>query len=411
KTLAGYGLQSQPSAGSTSLKTHFTEGLKRLVQELINEVEILREFANRKLSEESQGNKQSPQTGLFISFLELWEEALKPALNTLPSKHIDFFFQEVLQLQLQAAKPDKAIVSFELAPEFNDYFLPKGTALYAGTNEEGQDRLYQTVHDATLGSYQVNAFKSLFLSYVENKLTPAATAPNAPPQSEVVRSTLYAAPVANSKDGMGTPFETPEKTFWAPFGKDQFGLPPNEQTMAIAQSGLVMASPIFYAAEGIRTFTVRLHFSEALPTITQEIFQLFFSTEEGWLEVLDVTYTREEKDKAFKMVATLHLGPDFPPVIPIDQELSVLPFGNDFPMLKLLPKEDFHYIPFNALTLEAVEIELNAAEITQLSAYNDFGPLDLSQPFQPFGTLPEKGANFSVGSREVFSKNIESLDL
>ena len=44
-----------------------------------------------------------------------------------------------------------------------------------------------------------------------------------------------------------------------------------------------------------------------------------------------------------------------------------------------------------------------------LSAASDFGVLDTSKPFLPFGPCPEAGATFTLGSSEIFSKPLESI--
>jgi len=48
--------------------------------------------------------------------------------------------------------------------------------------------------------------------------------------------------------------------------------------------------------------------------------------------------------------------------------------------------------------------------LKSLAAANDFGPVDLSKPFQPFGASPTKGSSFVLGSKEIFQKSIYFLD-
>jgi hypothetical protein len=42
---------------------------------------------------------------------------------------------------------------------------------------------------------------------------------------------------------------------------------------------------------------------------------------------------------------------------------------------------------------------------------NDIGPVNPKKPFFPFGPMPEREANFWVGSNEVFTKQLSSLRL
>ena len=54
----------------------------------------------------------------------------------------------------------------------------------------------------------------------------------------------------------------------------------------------------------------------------------------------------------------------------------------------------------------SVEVE----ELKTLAISNDFGPIDASKPYQPFGSLPGAGSSLVIGSKEVFQKNIDTLD-
>ena len=42
---------------------------------------------------------------------------------------------------------------------------------------------------------------------------------------------------------------------------------------------------------------------------------------------------------------------------------------------------------------------------------NDFGPVDTSKPFQPFGPSPGNGQSLIIGSKEIFQKNIQHLQV
>ncbi|MEL6135733.1 MAG: hypothetical protein AAFR59_20435, partial [Bacteroidota bacterium] len=61
--------------------------------------------------------------------------------------------------------------------------------------------------------------------------------------------------------------------------------------------------------------------------------------------------------------------------------------------------------------IQKLDIAVDASHISQFSIYNDFGPLDSTQPFQPFGVVPTSGSSFYVGNVEAFSKPLSSLDL
>src|SRR5207302_475971 len=54
-------------------------------------------------------------------------------------------------------------------------------------------------------------------------------------------------------------------------------------------------------------------------------------------------------------------------------------------------------------------VEVDVSRLKTLALSNDFGPIDASKPFQPFGALPLSGSALVIGSREVFQKKLDDL--
>ena len=66
--------------------------------------------------------KQRPHLALMYAFLELWKKVQDHA-NTIPKRHLDFFYREFLQFTEKEAIPDKAHILFELAKNVTQYNL------------------------------------------------------------------------------------------------------------------------------------------------------------------------------------------------------------------------------------------------------------------------------------------------
>ncbi|MEO0580616.1 MAG: hypothetical protein AAF135_00205, partial [Bacteroidota bacterium] len=107
----------------------------------------------------------------------------------------------------------------------------------------------------------------------------------------------------------------------------------------------------------------------------------------------------------------LHISRSFPPVIPMPENLSPEGIDSEFPLLKVEVTPSFQYLMLRKATIRRVEVEMEASQLHLTSLYNDYGPLDPTQPFQPFGVLPAQGANFYIGNAEAFSKPLDSLDI
>jgi hypothetical protein len=115
-------------------------------------------------------------------------------LNNISSRHLDYYYFDILKDKLRDGIPDKAHIHFELAPHIKRYFLPKGTELTGGKNEENEDIIYLLDKDTTLTSARVESLKTVFIS--KNLFFGGS--------DYRLIANIYAAPIANSFDGLGS---------------------------------------------------------------------------------------------------------------------------------------------------------------------------------------------------------------
>ena len=66
----------------------------------------------------------------------------------------------------------------------------------------------------------------------------------------------------------------------------------------------------------------------------------------------------------------------------------------------------YSYKYFRRLLFERLEITTDVQDVRSLVLENDQGVIDATKPFNPFGTVPTKGANFYIGSSEIFFKRL-----
>ncbi|OJJ20904.1 hypothetical protein BKI52_10005 [marine bacterium AO1-C] len=120
---------------------------------------------------ESDPNKQEwlsrPHFVLFLTFLQLLEQNLKPSLNNILPRHLEYYYKQVLKFTNKAAQPDKVHVIFDLANNYaNDRFLlPEKTALFAGKDSTGKDLVYRTPEKMMVSRAKVTQIKSSFVHY------------------------------------------------------------------------------------------------------------------------------------------------------------------------------------------------------------------------------------------------------
>jgi hypothetical protein len=349
-------------------------------------------------------DSHEPHTALFLAFLKLFTFA-RDHLNTLTQRHLDFYYREVLRLRPKPARPSQAHVRFELAKHAPSEHLPKGTLLQAGKDSQGKEVLFALDEDLVPNKAVISSLKSFYRTTAADEGVKGAGA-------EVQQDWLYAAPVADSADGAGEkPFD-PEQG-WHPFANKQYR---DGQLAAIAMPparvGFAVASPYLFLTEGKRQVLVLIQV-ETVPFPTEDLSSKLgvrVTTAEGWA---DVSFQAGVLDSTTFIFANLmylqaDLPADFPAVTPYQREVHGEQFATEHPVLEVwLRQENVDantYQKLSSLEIKALWLQVRGQGLRNLRVHNDFGVVDPSQPFQPFGPLPKKDASLILSHSEVFRK-------
>jgi hypothetical protein len=412
--------------------------------------------------------KHQPHVGLLYSFLELFAQ-VKTQMNTISRQHLNFFYEEVLQLKKKPLTPDHVHVVAELAKQLPDYLLKKDTGLKAGKDATGKDVVFNTEEDVVLNKTKVSQLRSLFKDEDAN---------------------LYVAPVAASADGLGEAFRNAAFNSWPLLGTASYVSKNNTQSAAthfpFAATGLLLASPVLLLKEGTRNVTVNITLSpladkaaqlaalltksfyllndEVLTafekagidkgTVTairtklnktekwlddtefsaftnisaqqlalaekiavRSLLQVDCTTENGWYPVpqLTIALNGNSLDLSFQLAA------DAPALMAAPQDLIKAAYPVTDPLLRILFNHSLHYSlaekdePWydilSNLVIQNAAINVNVTNIRNLLLGNDEGPLDANNKFLPFTGVPKVNGNFYIGSDEVFRKKLTGLQL
>ncbi|MCB9287765.1 MAG: hypothetical protein H6560_10645 [Lewinellaceae bacterium] len=334
-----------------------------------------------------------PHVALFISFLKLYA-LLQEDLNRMAQRHLDFFYREVLQLKEKPLKPDHVHLFFELARQVDEHELKGQLRFVAGADDTGQERFYTLDEDIVLNKAAPELFRTV---YIDRK--------------EGVIENVYAAPVANSEDGLGAEIEDEEKPSWKTLGGP--AMPPVE-------IGFVVASREMLLGDGARkiTLTLQMTGAELLPAGSDisSSFDVFLSGAEGWIDSTQLqSFTVEQS--AGSLIFRISLGTEAPAVAPFDAETLGEQLGTSLPVLKILLRQPppeglpFAYHYFRQAQVDNIILETAVIGHSNLSLFSDLGPIDPTKPFQPFGPQPIVGSGFYIGSSEAGQKYLDTADL
>ncbi|HND32672.1 MAG TPA: hypothetical protein PLA94_21900, partial [Myxococcota bacterium] len=102
----------------------------------------------------------APHRVLFATFLRLAAE-LRDLQNQFGARHLDFHVRKVLGMAPQPAVADRVAVLFGLSAKVAAMDLPAGTALRAGRDASGVERIYQTEQDLHVTRASVAELRAL----------------------------------------------------------------------------------------------------------------------------------------------------------------------------------------------------------------------------------------------------------
>lgn len=354
-----------------------------------------------------------PHQALYLVFLKLYRFA-QSHLNDLKERHTDYYYKEVLRLKEKDAQPNQVHLVLQLAKHIAQNLLEKETAFLAGKDDIGQELVYKATEDTALNKARIALIKAAYRTQIDGK--------------------IYTADIANSADGEGAELHTTDGQ-WKAFGPvTQFVGDPTQthpeiplsppledeeasnlfkQVSQFAEVGFAIASPNLLLREGERSITFTLEVSLINPELTLDIsswnprhFKILLSGEEGWIEKIPNALPTFD---GTNLVITCAMSAEEPAVLAYNAEVHAGSFQTEAPIAQILLQEadgTSIYNELRKLELRKITTKVDVSGVRDLIVHNEAGRLDLSKPFQPFGSNPKIGAAFILGSKEIFQKKL-----
>jgi hypothetical protein len=342
-----------------------------------------------------------PHYALFLAFLRLREYA-RQETNTLTQRHLDFYYRDILRLREKPAEPSHAHLLLELARHVEAHLLQKGELFKAGKDALGRDAFFASDQILVANSARVAALKTVYRHGSE------------PPGNGWVDGTdpkgrFYAAPVANSEDGRGAELSSTPGS-WHPFHhKVYVDGKLVKINMPTAEVGFAVASHYLWLAEGARTITLDFAANGKFPDLADDVV-CEMTAAAGWFEKSATKF----KTEAGYLRLTLELTGADPAVVAYNPKTHGYTFATDLPLLLVKLRQQsapYRYSQLQQAIPHAITLQVEVNGLRTLAVSNDFGPVDTSKPFQPFGALPVAGSALTIGSAEVFQKTLTKASI
>jgi hypothetical protein len=358
-------------------------------QQILNYTEVDFDQLYARLEELQRTRSMPAHFSLLLTFLELYKEPQR-LMNTVTGRHLDFYYHEVLGLKKNDPVPDRAHVIFELKKNTAPYLLQQDTRLVAGKDKLKKELLYKLTHDIVVNNSKVDQLRSLFVNPVNKDL-------------------LHFATVANSADGLGAELDK-NNPKWNAFGHDK---------LSLAQVGFCLASDVLSMQEGERAVTVKLELTGISAQLKDNstlsnLLLVSMTGAKGWTDVKSISPVIDKTNFiSGELSFTVALTADDPAIVPYNSEIHGAGYATNKPVMKILfnSSAEEGYGRFRNGTLVSATMTVAVKGMTSLQLENDYGVLNPKKPFQAFGPTPEHGANFWIGSPEIFGKQLTKLQL
>jgi hypothetical protein len=383
-----------------------------------NALAVIRKLAAEQFPLSLPTGKHEPAIGLYLAFAELFLKS-KGRIDDFSQRQLRFYYDQILRFRPQPARADSTYLVLKPDGAVAESVVRQGTPFIAWEAHDGSELLYDAEDDLLVTDARIAVLHTLYF--------------DRDPLRSPEKDLGYATSARQASIPTG-----PGKQHYALFGgrKRRSETPPGSH----ARFGFAIASPVLLLREGSRNIRIDLHFHAApesidklveklcaiIPTASPEgaffkvfagIFRIRLTTENGWTEPAAFIPACHLVDSAVAndcLRIEIKLPEDFPPVVAYDAKVHGESYSTDSPLIDFAIASDtylYAYDFLSRLALREIKLTVNVRGCRELSLYNNHGELSAATPFTPFGPLPQAGANFIVGSREAFAKQLSALEL
>lgn len=361
------------------------------------------------LEQKLTGGHTQPHVALFIAFIRIYKQAQND-INNFTQRHLDHFYKEILKFENYTEIADKVHLTFELQDSIDTYQLPNKASLYAGQDSNGKDIVYKTDNELVVTKANIDNIKTII----------------------------------NDSDSAGDPHDLFKHVFLN--SKINHHIHEEEKTEDAYSLGFALATSFLKLAEGDRevtfTFQLQRHAFDAfvkqynsdiqdniginvydIEEFVRDLFSFAYTSENenGEPEVFVIpqknTQTKFQKNTFGKVInqldVSIKIPTVFPPITTCDDNDFSEAKEKELPLCYFYLHHDkmMFYNFYKILIIEKIGIKLNVAGIKDLVVQNDYGTLDSSIPFEPFGATPNIGSNFYIGHETIFSQKVDDLQI
>jgi hypothetical protein len=329
-----------------------------------------------------ESKKVAPHIGLLLTFYKLYNEA-RNSINSISFRHQEYYYKEVLQIPHKSKNPDRVHVNFVSNVE-RDVEVEKDEKLLAGVNEEGEDIFYNIEKTIIVNKSKINSVLGFEFSSSHNYFL--------------------------------NRFESNKETIDFSNNESKIGFLFGSDFLCLEEGDRKIAFKFNFSKKSVERFSsTELHLNADQIT---SLFEVSYTSEDGWFNISSekvetILHFEEEVNENYFIEIVVLVENIDPAIITIDPKDESFLGYNPHPyfQFKLNHKLFEHYHYLKSLDLKSIDVDLEILEIKNLSLSNDFGEIDSTSPFEPFGSQPITDSSFIIGHPTFFLYPINDLKI
>jgi len=247
-----------PFPGATIGKIQNTGDMTRYLRasfyHFSNSISYLKTTAALLLQQSLESGQHDPAIGLFMVFLKLYEKA-QLRLNSFTSRHLDFYYEQILRVGNRDQVPESHFLLFETRAGRDRVRIEKNTEFSAGKDTELNEIVYCADEALLVSDARIESLATLYLQH-DNLISPEFELDSI----TRIKSNRPQLPLADSETDELREQPPP----WSLFGAEQPGV--EKGTSTDARIGFSIASTVFLLEQGARKIDIRLELEPVAKT-------------------------------------------------------------------------------------------------------------------------------------------------
>jgi hypothetical protein len=375
--------------------------------------------------------KCEPHMAMCVAFLNLFS-SLQQKLNLTTKNHLDFYYKNILGINLRGPEPDTVHLVLDKDATSPDVLLAAGEELLAKVEGQTDPVVFTLDKQTLITGAQIVELKTLILcthTQIENK--ELGDLAEVEPYFDA-QPFITAAAYLKSK--------TPSAT-WPVFGHDKEGLPQNDENIPANGLGILLSSPLLYQPEGRRTITFQIYLEDVsfdglisyftkylnvskrgadtnsnVLAVSQyllaDAFVIDYTDTKGWKTVEHYTALLDDVERRLTIEIRINKSDEFVDVY------NPLIHGGDFdtewPVFRLMINNYSVNNPFTYLRdvkMRRVTIIADVKGSKAVKLQNSVGPISAVSTGQLFGPMPSVGSYLDIKSSNIFNKYTQGFTI